>query len=279
MSRSDNRLSASAKELGCVKSHAADMTIRQHLTRFLTPLLAPGSSTAAPLDAAAQARLKAAPAEGGDLIFTGSVIPEGMREPTFRYERRSRRSGSQCISTHVTFALDSTEPLLTQRAVHSPTFELSYFEEIHGQTGAVSSVDVQPDGTLSFTLVRGDATQRRQEGLGAPVIVAPTLFGFILEHWNDLLRGTTIDVRFAASEYARTYDFVLKLVQTDQRTTTVALEPADFFMRLALEPLTVVFDTATLSVVRYVGRVPPRLPNLQMFDARVDYDFAVAEYR
>ncbi len=255
------------------------MTIRRHLARFLTPLLAPGSATAAALGASDQARLKAAPSEGGDLIFTGSVVPEGEHEPTFRYERRSRRSGSRCVSTHVTFASESTDPVLTQRAVHSPAFELAHFEEIHGQTGAVSSVEVQKDGTLHFSLVRGDTIERRKEGPGAPVIVAPTLFGFILEHWSQLIHGTRIDVRFAATEYARCYDFVLKLVQTDERTTTVALEPADFFMRLALQPLTVVFDTATLSVVRYVGRVPPRLPNLQMFDARVDYDFAVAEYR
>ncbi len=61
-----------------------------------------------------------------------------------------------------------------------------------------------------------------------------------------------------------------------------AVTPSSVFVRLAVPPLRVVYDTASRQIVRYEGRVPPMQVlngRLQDLDARVEYETVTAGYQ
>jgi len=252
---------------------------------LLLGLLAGCANPHVPLGAEDLQRLQVAGDEHDQIIYRGTVTPVGDSEPAFRYERHVAEVRAEDdhpagqVSTHVTFGVSSDAPLLFQRATHSPTYELEHFEEVQGQTGTVSSVTVRADGTLRFRVQRGEEREDRSEGHGDPVVVGPTLFGFVLEHWDALERGETLPVRFAVADQARSYAFTLRRTAATDEATTVTLAASDFFVSLGIEPMQLVFDRGSRRIVRYTGRVPPLLDGRDAFDAVVDYRFDAQTYR
>ena len=127
-----------------------------------------------------------------------------------------------------------------------------------------------------FLVTRGKERERRTEGPGSPVVVGPTLFGYVLEHWDELTGGANLSVRFAVTDKARTYNFKIRRSRTDDDTTTISLTASSFFVRLFIREMSIVFDSRSKKVLRYIGRVPPRSDGLKSVFAHVSYDFAVA---
>ncbi|MCH9687501.1 MAG: hypothetical protein K0V04_39065 [Deltaproteobacteria bacterium] len=233
----------------------------------------------APLSPAAMAVLKPPSDDDGARIYTGSVVPKGEHQPAFWYERRVAQGPDGMVSRHLSYRAGSDDVVLSQRAVHSEHYALRRFEEVHGQTGVVSAAQVLEDGSLELTTTRGDRTRRRTERPGAPVVVGPTLFGYVLHNWDALIGGERLPVRFAAPEQARSYEFTLQVVEATPHTTSIAFRASSALVRMGVDTMTLVFDTRTRKILRYVGRVPPRLERLAVFDAQVDYTFVAADYR
>lgn len=228
----------------------------------------------APLPDSAIARLSIPASRFGTLIYTGEVVPRGRRRAAYRYERRVRAGES----THLTRPAGSDEVVVLQRAVHTPAYRLQRFEEVHRQTGVRSAVFIAADGSVELTARRGRDVDRHAEGPGDPVVVGPTLFGFIRRHFGVLVRGDSIGVRFAAPEQGRTYAFTLRAIEITPRTVTIEMAASDLLVSLGIDPMRVVLDRESRDVLRYRGRVPPRLNGLQTFDADVRYEHA-ADYR
>ncbi len=252
-----------------------------HLLGSVVILLALSAcrTTSTALTPQAIVELEAPSSAAGQLIYTGRVVPEGHETAAFHYERWVEGQAKTWTSTHVTFASGSPEPVVAQRALHSSDYTLQHFEEIHRQTGVVSSVRVRQDGGLEFSTTKKGRTHTRSEGVGAPVVVGPTLFGHVLSHWDALLDGEALAVRFAATDRGRSYPFTLRLVETTTDTTTIAFAASSPLVRMSIDTMHLVFDTSTKTIRRYVGRVPPRLDRGKVFDARVDYEFAASRYR
>src|SRR5262249_7323283 len=167
-------------------------------------------------------RLKAVeqtPASTGDQIYEGRVYSlDGRHQPPFRYERRVEARESGMTSTHITYD-PSGEVVVVQSAEHSPSYELARAEMIHRQTGASASVVVS-NGRATFTLKDGEAESVSDEAVQDPVVAGPTMFGFILAHWDELRRGASIPIRFAVLERRETLRFVLdEVARYDGRTT------------------------------------------------------------
>ncbi|MFT5358453.1 MAG: hypothetical protein ACI9KE_005691 [Polyangiales bacterium] len=248
------------------------------LTCF-TLILTACAGTAVPLSSDARAHLESIPETAGQLVYEGQVVPNGETRPRFRYERRVTDNLGAQTSTHLTYTSDTGELVVAQQAVHSEDYSLARFDEVQAQTGVVSSVRILDDGHLEFSVTRGSETERTTEEPGDPVVVGPTLFGFVLAHWDVLLSGHEVPVRFAVTDKAQTYGFVLRLSSSTPETTTIEFSASGMFVRMAIDAMSIVFDTETRTPHRYIGRVPPRLEGLATFDAVVDYELAEATYR
>lgn len=241
------------------------------------PAALPGASQAA-LD-----QLARTPAAAGTLVYDGAVRPlgPGNDAPVFTYERRVRDEHGLQRSTHLTHDADGAMPIAIS-ATHTSEYELVEVEQIHGQTGVVGHARMLDDGRLELVRVQGGRTTRRVERVDAPVVAGPTLFGWALAHWDALVGGAQLRVRFAAIDAARSYGFELRLLAQDEATTVLSFRATSPLVRAAVPPMRLVFDTRTRAILRYEGRVPPMLAGahgLHPLDARVDYTFAAASYR
>ena len=238
----------------------------------LTALLA-ACHQAPPTLPPADARALEQSATEGDLVYRGTVFA-GDAPAQLVYERRVQRSSDGWISSHVTMRRTG-EPVLLHRAVHSSDYALRRFDSIQGQTGDVAHVVVDGDRVELSTR----SGRSRLERTTLPVVVGPTLFGFVLQHFDALVGGEAIPIRFAAVEQARTYGFTLRRVASDVRETKIEVRADSWLVRAAIAPMTITFDTATRRVVRYEGRVPPLRDDGRPLDARVEYDFVASTYR
>ncbi len=215
----------------------------------------------------------------GELIYTGKVVPVGTSAPAFRYERWVARTDNVRVATHLTYPVGpACDPVLSQRATHTPEYDLLRFEESDEQVGGVGSLDIQHDGSLFFTLRRGSRVRTKTEPAGAPVVVGPTLFGYARAHLDKLRAGASIDVRFAVLSEARTYAFTLRATRILDECTTLEMAASSFFLRLVVDSMRFEFDHRKNQISTYQGRVPPRR-NGRPFDAHVHYEYAATAYR
>lgn len=206
-----------------------------------------------------------------ELIYRGdvSVVP-GAPAP-FRYERWSTREGLRWTSTHLTFALPAEALVITQRAVHSPTYAFREFDERHDQLGTATHARLGDDGTLTIGLEQDGRTSTRIEHPRAPVVAGPTLFGFVREHWPDLVSGEAIRIQFLAPQRGRTYAFTLRVESQDAQRAVVVMRPRNILLRMAIRPMRVDIDTTDWRVTAYEGMIPPHDAEGKPLTARVEY--------
>jgi hypothetical protein len=257
--------------------------------RYFVLLLALGLGCAtgsAPLGDAATAqrdRHASAPASAGELVYDGTVYEldaDPSAAPLFAYQRRVRDLGDVREATHVTRAPAGV--LLSISSTHTADYALVEHEQIDRQTGIVGHARMLDAHHVELERTRGDRVRRRVETVDAPVVTGATLFGWTIAHWDELASGRVLPVRFVAVDDVRTYAFELALVETDATTTVISMRAKQAIVRAAVPPMRLVFDTATRKVLRYEGRVPPKVAKghaLRPLDARVEYAYASATYR
>src|SRR5262249_11818346 len=138
-------------------------------------------------------------------------------------------------------------------------------------------------GRATFTLNEGGHVTTAREELTDPVVAGPTMFGYILAHWDDLMSGASLPIRFAVLERHETIGFVLDLVDSPTPgRTVIRMKPSSFLIRMAIAPTYFEFDTASRKILEYTGSVPPFETidgRLQTLDARVAYRFVAADFR
>lgn len=241
---------------------------------LLTLALSGCAASSVPLSPHDQARLASNPASEGQLVYVGQVVPHGSSRPEYWYERRvSRNPEGAHVSTHLTYDTRTGARLVAWRAEHSADFNLQRFEEVHAQTGIVSSVEVLDDGGLRFRVARGDDVEQTVEPAGRPAVVGPTLVGFVLSHWDALLEGQPLAVRFAATDQGRSYGFTLALQAVTPTEVIIRFIGSNFIVRWGIAPITMTFDRATRLIRQYDGRVPARREDQSTVDATVAYTF------
>jgi hypothetical protein len=253
---------------------------------LLSMLTACGSPATKPLDQPGAARLEAlrmAPETAGRLIYEGTVHALGgsSESQLYSYQRRVGEIPEGLTTSHITRSPNG-EVILVESAQFTTEYELLGFEATNKQAGYSGSVVVIDGQRLEYVLNENGKITTASEKVNHPVVSGPSLHGFILKHWDELLNGRIIPVRFIALAEKKTYGFDIRLAEMASGHTSFSVTPSNFLVRLALDPLTVEFDSSSRNVVRYVGRVPPKQEingKLIPLDARVDYTMKVAHYR
>ena len=265
---------------------------RSPLTALLAALVATSAAAQAPLEPAAASRLAAwqqAPDAAGELVYRVTTFalnaPTASAEPLFRYTRRVREQAGERVATHLT-QTPSGLLLIAETGTFGPGYALHRFEAINQQQGYSGSAQLSADGSqLAFELTDRGQHRTATETVSAPVVSGPTLHGFVHHHWDSLAAGQSLPVRLIVLQKMQTYGFDIRLESTERTPgghTVFAVTPSSFFVRLAVPPLRVVFDTASRQIVRYEGRVPPMQVlngRLQDLDARVEYETVTAGYQ
>jgi hypothetical protein len=214
----------------------------------------------------------------GERIYVGHTFPlkNAGPDPLFRYERRVEALSDCLRSTHITRTPEGVIALVDQ-ATHDERYELREYALLTDQQGQTGSIHVGPD-EVTLTLAGRSQTERRT----GPVVVGPTLVGFLVTRLASLRAGQTLSVRFAVLERLETLGFELRAVDDEAGHTRVRMKPESALIGLVVEPIFFTFDHASGKLLRIEGRVPPKRVidgRLYDLDARVEYDFVAATYR
>jgi len=227
---------------------------------------APGCGTATPRPSLTIPELDTS---RGNRVYRGDVYAPDAASPAFTYERYV----ADCHATHVTRD-PAGRPVVLHAATVDPNGELTRFEAIQSQTGTAASLERVRDRT-TFRVTRGDRRRTRQEVSRDPLVVGPTLFPFVVRHWDALVRrGEPIDLDFAVPERGRSYPFELYRETSGPTTTIVVMRPRSPWLRAVIAPIRMTWATPTRTILRYEGRVPPQRRRGQRWrplDARVEY--------
>jgi len=218
----------------------------------------------------------------GEQIYEGRVYAlDGRPAPLYRYERRIYRHADTVVSTHLTYD-PAGHVVVMQSAGHTPQYEVHRADMVHAQSGVAAALTVAA-GRAVFTLDDHGNVSTATEAVSDPIVTGPTMFGYILAHWDRLVAGDALRIRFAVLERTETIGFVLDRVQSKSPgRTTIRMKASNPLVRLAIAPTYFEFDTPTRRILEYTGRVPPfEVANhrLQTLDARVAYRFVAPEFQ
>lgn len=254
------------------------------LVSAFTGCAAPAPTPLQGPDAAQLATWQQTPETAGELIYQGTTYalsPPGTA-PLYRYTRRVHATGNGATATHLTQTPEG-ELRIAEIAEFGPGYHLRHFKALNAQQGFSGSATISADGRqVVFSVQMQGKVRTATEAVTSPVVSGPTLHGFVHHHWDALAAGKVMPVRLISLQALQTYGFDIALEGVAAGTTVFRITPSNFLVRLAIDPLRVVFDSASRQVVRYEGRVPPmrwvddRWVDL---DARVEYQPLTSPYR
>lgn len=209
----------------------------------------------------------------GQLVYEGAVFDLTPRSatPRFHYERRVRHQPDGLSST--SFTHDDKDVVLVEVAEHSADYSLSGYTEFQFQLGEVSRVSVK-DGRVEFRRLQGETEQLATESVSQPVVVGPTLYGFALHHWDQLLAGQVVPFRFAVTSRLETVGFELRRLPSAPDVVRIEMRPQSPLISLIVDPLVITWSSADRQLVSLDGRVPTRVFRdgaWRDFDAHVEY--------
>jgi hypothetical protein len=221
-------------------------------------------------------------AERGETIYFGSSFPldTASAEPTFIYERRVEGRDGTLVSTHLT-RTPSGSIAIAEAATHSRDYALANYSLYANQLGQTGTIQVDKN-EVTFRIVDDAGPRTKVEKITGPVVIGPTLVGFIFKNLEALRAGKVIGLRFAVLDRLETIGFEVKSVDAEAGQTRIKMTASGFFISLAVDPIFFTYETATGKLVRLEGRIPPKVRDGDTwanFDARVEYRFVADAYR
>ena len=228
--------------------------------------------------------LQTAPESAGVLVYRGDTFSQRTpgAAPLYRYERRVLAAPGGLTASHITKD-PAGRVLIAEVATLAPDYEVRRFEATNQQSGFSGVVQLSNSGRhLEYELNANGKRTTASENVNDPVVTGPSMFGFILKHWEPLKAGTVLPVRMLVLHEKTTYGFDIKYETQANGQTSFTVTPSSFLIRMAIAPLRVVFDTTTKTPLRYEGRVPPMenvAGKFKDLDARVEYTAALPAYR
>jgi len=216
----------------------------------------------------------------GELIYKGTVfkLDTEHTSPLYVSEHRVRNKGELQISTSYTH--DKHDVALMQMATHDAVYQLKEYTEYQFQLSEVGSVNITGT-TAQFHRLGGEFEKRAQETVKLPVVVGPTLYGFVFQNWEKLLSGDTVPFRFAVISRMETVGFILQKVSSSDSLVRIRMKASNPFIALMVNPITFTFY-ADRRLVSLAGRVPTKLKKGNSWvdlDAFVEYENVSPSFR
>jgi hypothetical protein len=217
-------------------------------------------------------------------IYRGTYYLRGAPASSaqlFWYERWVKEEGGLLRATHVHHAFDG-RVVLRQSALHSPDYALARFDSEQRQTGVKAQASVLGSGRVRLERSSASGHESVLLQYRHPLVVGPTLYGFLRRHWDELTSGRSVVFDYLSIERLDTYAFETRRVASAGDTVSFELAPSSWVLSLLVSPLRVVFDAKTRQALRYEGPSPVMLESgskLESFDARIEYSERAAAFR
>lgn len=247
----------------------------------------------------ADAPINSLPAEPFDYatpaLVTGTVYETGSnhKKVLFTFERSATRTGPT-VRVERRFKLPDGSTAAMENIVYQ-SGQLVSLEMKELQAGLWGGLQVKPDpkkpARLKLTINYGhDGTPEKggsTEDLPKDTLVDDSIYPFILMHWDELNKDTSVKFHFVSLEWEKTFAF--KLAKTGEGTVDqkkvvfIRMEPANLFLSQFMNPVNFSIEKEGLHrVLEYTGRTTPRIKsgkNWKYLDAETVFDWDTAGTR
>jgi hypothetical protein len=202
--------------------------------------------------------------------LTGTIYGVGSNQPLFKFQRVARRSGST-LKVQREFTYADGKLAVREHVVYEGD-ELILYEMEDLQTGAHGSATIQPDASrpakakieFEYGMKRNDKPKLHTENLREDALIADMVGGFLLLHWDELMRGEKVKCRYIVVPRAETVGFTF---EKDSESTwkgkpvlVVKMEATSRFIAALVNPLFFTIEKdAPHRVVQYIGRTTPKI--------------------
>jgi len=220
----------------------------------------------------------ALPAEPFDFadpaLLTGTVYETGSghKKILFKFQRTATRTGSM-VNVVRKFTLPDGTTAATETIVYEAG-QMIACEIKELQAGLTGTIQIKGSpknpARQKITISHGRVGDPKKPGtsddLPKDALIDDTIYPFIMAHWDELMRGTSVKFRFVALEWEKTFGF--KFSKTGESTweglpvVTLRMEPTNLLVARFMNPLTFTVEkNSPHRVVEYLGRTTPRQKN------------------
>jgi hypothetical protein len=220
------------------------------------------------------------PAAYGERVYAAQVYPlKGEHTARFTYERRVKATETGLQSTCI--SRDARGTATIDIAEHATNWSLTRFTEYQFQVGEVDTVEVH-GREVTFRSRTADGERTAKETVSLPVLVGPTVYGFVLSQWDALAAHKVVPIRLAVTSRRETIGFEFeRLADGANGEVRVQLKASSPFVALVVKPSVITFS-ADKKPVSYDGRVPMLVDDggkWADFDGHVEYAVDALAYR
>ncbi len=181
-------------------------------------------------------------------LFTGDIYLAGTNrgELLFRQTNSVEKNGDVTVLRHVYTLPDGKPATVEEVTLRGGELEKYFVDFATNDCGCKLE---RTGDTVRFSFFRGDTTKSGERDYVPTLITGPTLGGFIRQNWEALEKGETVYFHFPAMPLQRIVRF--KLSRNDGSPYAGAgkivlkMDIANFFIRLFVDPVDLVFDVPT----------------------------------
>jgi hypothetical protein len=205
-------------------------------------------------------------------LLTGTVYETGSahKKILFKFQRSATRSGST-VRVERKFILPDGSNAATENIVYEAGQMISCeIKEL--QASLWGNIQIQGDSKKparqKITINHGHDGDAKKAGttedMSRDVLIDDSIYPFIMAHWDELMRGTSVKFQFVSLEWEKTFGFKFSKADESNRNgtpmVTIRMEPTNFLVASFMDPLVFTVEkNAPHRVVEYLGRTTPRI--------------------
>lgn len=192
--------------------------------------------------------------------YIGKVYSlEDPKTPLFFFSRSYTQEGENTLG--IGEYKDSTQKLAVREETLLKGSTVITHSVQQGQLNEVGKIVIEKKKIL-FSYTREGKEKTSDESLGKNLVVSASLVPFIQDHWKKLIKGDTIEIRYASIDRSETIGFDLFKSDDDRAVAgnvVIKMKPSSFFVAAIVNPLFLHFDPKTKNLTEIYGRTAPKL--------------------
>jgi hypothetical protein len=208
-------------------------------------------------------------AKPGLLTGTLYAIGSDRKQILYTFRRTAVRSGD-IVHVDRQFLLTNGAVAAEEKVLYASN-QLTSFEMRDFQANVSGAIHIEPDPKNP---ARQDIFISYAHSLNPPkgrarilqpdTLIDDTLYPFMMEHWDELMRGRTVKFHFVSLDWERTFEFELmktsQSVQGGQPVVLLTMKPANIFIARLVRPIVFTAQAnGSHLILSYVGRTTPRI--------------------
>lgn len=203
-----------------------------------------------------------------DKTLVGRVYSKDSKKPQLLYtfKRTAHRDGP-LLNVVRTYSYPDGRVAAVEKATYRDGNLVSYTLD-EKQINAHGSLKIDGNalagkGKVHFSYTDNGNTKTGDEQLSGPTVINDDITAYMQAHWNELMAGKTLNVRYLVIPRQETVGFSLSKSGEDnwngRQVVNVKMDPSSFIIGLLVDPVYFTFDKKTGEIIQYTGRTTPMI--------------------